>query len=76
MISLFRYINTKRRLKEIKKTIDAMGGDDAPPTLHAQYDMTYYETKYHKNSIISEFVITFIFIVVFILALDFYYKLG
>ena len=76
MKSLFRFISAKRRLEEITKTIEAMGGEDAPPTLHAQYDMTKMESKYYKKMAAYEFFVSVIFIITIAIAIDIYNKIG
>jgi hypothetical protein len=67
MISFFNYISARRRLIEVNKTIEAMGGEDeASPMLLAQRDITADEVTYFYYESISSVIYTLIFLVILI----------
>jgi len=69
MISLFKYISARRSLSEIKKTIKAMGGpDECSAVILAQYDFTELETKYYEHKMLSEIILSLLFVAVLVAA--------
>ena len=65
MISFYKYLSARSRLKEIIKTIDAVGGEDeAPPILLAQKDMNINETTYYWYKSIAELISILLFVAV------------
>ena len=66
-MNLFNYLSARRRLVEINKTIEAMGGDDeASPMLLAQRDITSDEVTYFYYESISSVIYTLIFLLILI----------
>jgi hypothetical protein len=62
MISIFKYLSARSRLKEINKTIEVMGGDASPPILLAQRDMNINETTYYYYRFWAEIIYILIFV--------------
>ena len=75
-MNLFNYLSARRRLVEINKTIEAMGGDDeASPMLLAQRDITSDEVTYFYYESISSVIYTLIGSIVLIMAYGVYEKI-
>jgi hypothetical protein len=52
MLSVFHYYSAKMRLRESKKTIQLMGGEnECQPMLLAQRDMIEFEMNYYYEQI-------------------------
>jgi hypothetical protein len=72
MISFFRYLSARSHLKEINKTIEAMGGDEAPPMLQAQRDITSDEVTYFFYETVASIIYSLLFIIILICAYGVY----
>lgn len=67
-MNFFNYLSARRRLIEVNKTIEAMGGDEeSPPLLLAQRDITTDEVTFFYYQSISDVIYTFIFLLILIL---------
>jgi hypothetical protein len=56
MISIIHYISASRRLKELQKTVDMLGGEsEAPPMTLAQRDICTYEKEYYADEVFKTF---------------------
>lgn len=61
IISMYNYIMSKMRVKEINKTIEIFGDDEYPAQLvhlQAQKDMLQYEQEYWREEIKSNFALS------------------
>lgn len=66
-MNFFNYISARRRLIEVNKTIEAMGGDEeSSPWLLAQRDITADEVTYFYYQSISDVIYTLIFLLILI----------
>ena len=66
-MNFINYLRARGRLKEINKTVIAMGGEDAPPMILAQQEMTQDEVTYFYYQSISDVIYTLIFLLILIL---------
>jgi len=67
-MNFINYISARRRLIEVNKTIEAMGGDEeSPPLLLAQRDITIDEVTFFYYQSISDVIYTLIFLLILIL---------
>jgi len=69
IISLYNFVMTKMRLKELDKTIEAFD-DDYPVQLLAQKDMLKYEEEHWKIRIGIDSILL---VISFILAISIYF---
>lgn len=54
MKSILNYLDAKERLRESKKTIQMMGGEDeCQPMLLGQRDFLELEVEYHRDEMVS-----------------------
>jgi hypothetical protein len=65
-MNLFKYISARSRLVEINKTVEAMGGEEAPSMLLAQQEMTSDEVTYFFYKTISDIIYTLLFLIILI----------
>ena len=65
-MNLFKYISARSRLVEINKTVEAMGGEEAPSMLLAQREMTSDEVTYFFYETISDIIYTLLFLIILI----------
>ena len=66
-MNFLNYLSARRRLIEVNKTVEAMGGDEeASPMLLAQRDMTADEVTFFYYESISDVIYTFIFLLILI----------
>jgi len=65
-MNFINYLSARKHLKEINKTIEVMGGDDASSILLAQRDMTEDEVTYFYYKSISDVIYTLIFLLILI----------
>ena len=73
MTAFFNYISARRRLIEINKTIDAMGGEsESSPILLAQREMTADEVTFFFYKFISDVIYTLIFVLMMITSYGIY----
>jgi len=57
MMCIVHYISALRRLKESKKTVMMLGGDEeAPPMVVAQCEMIQWEMEYYQEETIKFFL--------------------
>lgn len=48
MLTFIHYISASRRLKELQKTVDMLGGEsEAPPMVLGQRDICHLEKEYY-----------------------------
>lgn len=67
-MNFFKYLSARSHLKEVNKTIKALGGDEeSPPMLLAQRDITEDEVTYFFYQSISDVIYTLIFLLILIL---------
>ena len=66
-VNLLNYLRARGRLKEINKTVEVMGGEEAPPMILAQQEMTSDEVTYFYYASISDIIYTLIFLLILIL---------
>ena len=66
-VNLLNYLRARGRLKEINKTVEVMGGEDAPPMILAQQEMTQDEVTYFYYQSISDVIYTLLFLLILIL---------
>ena len=66
-MNFINYLRARGRLKEINRTVNAMGGEDAPPMILAQQEMTQDEVTYFYYQSISDVIYTLIFLLILIL---------
>jgi hypothetical protein len=65
MISIFHYINAKRRLKQSQTTIEMMGGrQNCASMVLAQHEMIHYEVEYYREKMAKFLVWGFISLVI------------
>ena len=74
-MNFINYLRARGRLKEINKTVEAMGGEDAPPMILAQQEMTQDEVTYFYYKMISDVIYTLIGSIVLIMAYGVYEKI-
>jgi hypothetical protein len=65
-MNFINYLSARKHLKEINKTIEVMGDDDASFMLLAQRDMTEDEVTYFYYKSISDVIYTLIFLLILI----------
>lgn len=65
-MNFINYLKARSSLKEINKTVEAMGGEDAPPMILAQQEMTQDEVTYFYYQSISDVIYTCIFLLILI----------
>ena len=65
-MNFINYLRARGRLKEINKTVEAMGGEDAPPMILAQQEMTQDEVTYFYYQSISDVIYTLLFLIILI----------
>lgn len=54
MMCIVHYISALRRLKESKKTVMMLGGEqEAPPMIVAQCEMIQWETEYYRDECVK-----------------------
>ena len=66
-MNFINYLRARGRLKEINKTVEVMGGEEAPPMILAQQEMTSDEVTYFYYQSISDVIYTLIFLLILIL---------
>ena len=65
-VNLLNYLRARSRLKEINKTVEVMGGEDAPPMILAQQEMTQDEVTYFYYQSIADIIYTLLFLLILI----------
>ena len=65
-MNFVNYLSARKHLKEINKTIEVMGGDEASPMLLAQRDMTQDEVTFFYYQSISDVIYTLLFLIILI----------
>ena len=66
MIDIIHYISASRRLKELQKTVDMLGGEsEAPPMTLAQRDICKYEKEYYADEMFRSF---FSFVIILVIS--------
>ena len=54
MMCIVHYISAMRRLKESKKTVMMLGGEqEAPPMIVAQCEMVQWEMEYYRDECVK-----------------------
>ena len=73
MIAIIHYISASRRLKELQKTVDMLGGEsEAPPMTLAQRDICTYEKEYYLNQIYKALWFCFVSVIFLVVAYALY----
>ena len=76
MISFFNYIQARRRLKGMRKTIKIMGGpSEVSPLMLAQEEMTSDEVTYFWYKFLSETIYTLLTTLVVVIAYGVYERI-